>query len=270
MKIAFIGGGVMAEAMISGLLKKGVATPAAIWASDISPARCTLLSERYGVSTTVNNREAAASGETVVLAIKPQTLAEILAELTGKLRPGQLALSIVAGASLAALSRGLNHDWVVRAMPNMPAQIGEGISVWTATGTVTEAQRQTAQAILGALGREMYVPDEKLIDMATAVSGSGPAYIFLIIEALVDGAVRIGLPREMATELVLDTVLGAARFVQQSGRHPAELRNLVTSPGGTTAEGLLRLEEGNLRAVIAQAITAAYERALTLKGAGGR
>jgi len=269
MKIAFIGGGVMAEAMISGLLKNGAADPASIWASDISPDRRTPLSERYGVSTTANNREAAAKGDTIVLAVKPQMLAGVLAELTGKLEPGRLLLSIVAGASLAALSRGLNHGWVVRVMPNMPAQIGEGISVWTATATVTEAQRQTAKTILGALGREIYVADERFIDMATAVSGSGPAYIFLIIEALVDGAVRIGMPREMATELVLHTMLGATRFAQQSGKHPAELRNLVTSPGGTTAEGLLKLEDGRLRAVIAQAIMAAYEKAIALKGASG-
>lgn len=270
MKIAFIGGGVMAEAMISGLLKKGAAAPASIWASDISPARRTLLSERYGVSTTTGNREAAARGETVVLAVKPQTLPEVMAELSGKLEPGRLVFSIVAGASLATLSRGLNHGWVVRVMPNMPAQIGEGISVWTATSAVTDAQRQTAQTILAALGRELYVPDEKFVDMATAVSGSGPAYIFLIIEALVDGAVRIGLPQEMARELVLDTVLGSARFAQQSGKHPAELRNLVTSPGGTTAEGLLKLEEGGLRAAMAQAIMAAYDKAIALKGASGR
>lgn len=270
MKIAFIGGGVMAEAMISGLLQKGAADPASIWASDISPARRTLLSERYGVSTTAGNREAAANGETLVLAVKPQALPEVLAELAGKLEPGRVVLSIVAGASLATLSRGLNHGWVVRVMPNMPAQIGEGISVWTATSAVTEAQRQTAQTILGALGREIYVSDEKFIDMATAVSGSGPAYVFLIIEALVDGAVRIGLPQDMATELVLDTVLGATRFAQQSGKHPAELRNLVTSPGGTTAEGLLKLEEGKLRAVIAAAVMAAYEKAIALKGASGR
>jgi pyrroline-5-carboxylate reductase len=151
-------------------------------------------------------------------------------------------------------------------MPNTPAQIGEGMSVWTASTEVSQGQKEMARAILGALGKEIYVPDEKYLDMATAVSGSGPGYIFLIIEAIVDAAVHIGLPREMAEELVIQTVLGAARLAQETGKHPEELRDMVTSPGGTTAEGLRKLEEGELGALLARAVIAAYEKAKELGG----
>jgi pyrroline-5-carboxylate reductase len=185
-------------------------------------------------------------------------------ELAGSLQPEQLVLSIVAGATLATLARGLSHRTLVRVMPNTPAQIGEGMSVWTATSEVTERQKEMTRSILGALGKEIFVAEEKFIDMATAVSGSGPAYIFLVAEALVDAAVHIGIPRDMATELVLQTILGATRLAQVSGKHLAELRNQVTSPGGTTTEGLLRLEEGGLRALFAHAIISAYEKALNL------
>ena len=270
MKIAFIGGGVMAEAMIRGLLDKELAAPESIAASDINPERCQALEQKYNITTTADNQKALRSAENVILAVKPQALGEVLNELRGKLDPQQLALSIVAGATISAISRGLEHKSVVRAMPNMPAQIGQGISVWTSAEAVDEDKRKVAQSILAALGKEVYVPDEGYIDMATAVSGSGPAYVFLIIEALIDAAVHIGLPRSLAEELVLETVLGSAALAQSWRRHPAELRNMVTSPGGTTAEGLLELEKGGLRAMLDQAIKAGYEKARRLGGEATR
>ncbi len=233
MRIAFIGGGVMGEAMIKGILGQGVARPQDITASDIDPERLSALSQGYGINTSANNRQAMAGSEVVVLAIKPQNLNEVLEGIKGPAKE-QLILSIVAGASIATIAKGLGHNLVVRAMPNTPAQIGEGITVWTASDEVSPGQKEMAQSILGALGKEIYVSDEKYLDIATAVSGSGPAYIFLVIEALVDAAVHIGWPRETAGELVLETVLGAARLAQATGKQPAELRKMVTSPGGTT------------------------------------
>jgi len=264
MKIAFIGSGVMAEAIIQGILDRGLAEAGDIVASDISAERRARLKEKYGIVTNSDNRSSLEKAEVVVLAVKPVSLPEIMKELKGCLQPGQLVISIVAGAKIDRICQGLDHRNVVRAMPNMPAQIGEGMTVWTATGDVNEEDRKKAGAILGALGRELFAGDEKYIDMATAVSGSGPAYVFAIIESLIDAAVHIGLPHEMARELVLQTVLGSTHLVQKSAVHPARLRNMVTSPGGTTAEGLLQLEQGGLRALLARAIIAGYEKAKVL------
>ena len=261
MQLTFIGGGVMAEAMIQGILNQELTSPQSIVASDISAQRCEFLSQRHGVSTVSDNRSALEKAEVIILAIKPQVLGKVMEELKGLFQPAQLVLSIVAGATLTALEQGLNHRVLVRAMPNTPAQIGEGMSVWTATTEVSREQKEMAQSILGALGTVIFVPDEKFIDMATAVSGSGPAYIFLTIESLIDAAVHIGLPQELARELVVQTVSGSAHLVQATGKHPAELKNQVTSPGGTTAEGLLRLEQGGIRALFTQAVIAAHQKA---------
>jgi len=202
--------------------------------------------------------------------VKPQDFPTAARDLRGVLAAGQTVVSIMAGVSLAALHDGLGHQAIIRAMPNTPAQIGEGMTVWTATEAVSASARENAHGILGAMGQELYVTEEKYVDMATAVSGSGPAFVFLVMEAMIDAAVHIGLRREMATEIVLQTVMGSARYAQASGRHPADLRNQVTSPGGTTAEGLLALEEAGVRAAFAQAIIAAYERARELGGAASK
>ncbi len=264
MKIAFIGGGVMGEAILSAILDKRLSPPQAISVSDIDEARRSYLERKYGVAVMSDNRLAVDKGEVVVLAIKPQNLVEVMAELRGQLKPTQLVLSIVAGARINTLCLGLNHRCVVRVMPNTPAQIGQGISVWTATTEVTEQQKEWAASILGAMGKEIYVDDEKYIDMATAVSGSGPAYIFLFVESVIDAAVHIGLPREMAQELVLETLLGSGHFMQRSGKELAELRRMVTSPGGTTAEALLQLERGGFSDLLRQAVSAAYNKAKRL------
>jgi len=264
MKVAFIGGGNMGEAMLSAVLGKGLTTAESISVSDISKSRCQHLEQKYGVAVTSDNRLAIDKSDVVLLAIKPQNLAEVMAELNGQLKPTQLVLSIIAGAGVDTLCRGMNHTCVVRAMPNTPAQIGEGMSVWTATAEVTEQQKGWAGAILGATGKEIYVDEEKYIDMATAVSGSGPAYIFLFVESLVEAAVSIGLPRDMAEELVLQTMLGSAHLVQKSGKRPSELRRMVTSPGGTTEQALLQLQEGEFSDLIMKAVVAAYDKAKRL------
>lgn len=264
MRITLIGGGVMGEAMLRGILDRGLARAGDIIASDISTERCSYLKEKYGIDTAPDNRSAVEKAELVILAVKPVTLPEVMRELNGHLQPSQLVLSIVAGARIDKICQGLDHNKVIRAMPNTPAQIGEGMTLWTATGEVSREDRQKAGSILGALGKEMFSKEENYIDMATAVSGSGPAYVFTVIESLIDGAVQIGLPHQMARELVLQTVSGAAHLAQESGKHAAELRNLVTSPGGTTAEGLFQLEQGGLRALMARAVIAGYEKAKAL------
>jgi pyrroline-5-carboxylate reductase len=264
MKITFIGGGVMGEAMIRGVLNKGLTTPQDICVNDVSDARLASLKKEYRVRVTDDYGTAIKGSNVVVIAIKPQNLAGLMPELEGRFIRGQLILSIIAGAAIATIVRGLGHRSVVRAMPNTPAQIGHGMSVWNASSAVSQRQKGAARSILGALGREIYVPDEKYIDMATAVSGSGPAYIFLVIEALIDAAVHIGLPHEMAKELVLETVVGAGHLAQVTGEPPKVLREKVTSPGGTTAEGISKLEEGGLRELLLRAVTAAYEKAREL------
>lgn len=264
MKITFIGGGNMGGAMLSAILNKGLAVPEEITVNDINEARLEHLKKEFGITVMRGNLQAANRGDVIILAIKPQNLADVMAEMNGGLKPTQLVLSIIAGARINTLHRGLDHNCIVRSMPNTPAQIGEGITVWTATDEVNGQQRVWAGSILGAMGKEIYVDDEKYIDMATAVSGSGPAYIFLLIESLVDAAVNIGLPRDMAHELVLQTLLGSGHFVQSSGKPPSELRRMVTSPGGTTAAALLQFEKGDFPRLINQAVTAAYNRAREL------
>ncbi len=270
MRLAVIGAGVMGEAVIAALLRRGLAQPADITACDVVAQRREHLSQAYGIPIAEQAASAAGGVDLVVLAVKPQEFPAVADELRGRLAAGQTAVSIMAGVSLTALRDGLGHDAIVRAMPNTPAQIGEGMVVWTATEAVGAAAREDVRRTLAALGQELYVAEEKYVDMATAVSGSGPAFVFLMMEAMVDAAVHIGLRREMATAMVLQTVLGSARYAQATGRHPADLRNQVTSPGGTTAEGLLALEEAGLRAAFAQAIIAAYERAKQLGGATTR
>jgi pyrroline-5-carboxylate reductase len=264
LKIAFIGGGNMGEAMLAALLNKGLAKPETLWVSDISETRRQHLKQRYGVAVMNDNPGVAKQGEIVVLTIKPQNLPAVMPELNGKLESEQLVLSIIAGARLNTLQKGINHQCIVRVMPNTPAQIGEGMSVWTATPETTEQQKKWTGAILGAMGKEIYVEGENYIDMATAISGSGPAYLFLFIESLIEAAVHIGFSQNVAQELVLQTVLGSSHFLQKSGRAPAELRRMVTSPGGTTAEALKVFEEGKFNELVKQAITAAYHKARKL------
>lgn len=264
MKIAFIGGGNMGEAMISAILSRGISSPREITVGDISENRRQYLEKEYDVTVTGDIRLAANSGEVLVLAIKPQNSSDVMAELNGSVKTEVLVLSIMAGVKIDTMRRGLNHNLIVRVMPNTPAQIGEGMSVWTATAEVTGQQREWIGSILRAMGKEVYVEDEDYIDKATAVMGSGPAYFFLFVESLVDSAVNIGVSPEIAMELVLQTMLGSGLYIQKSGKTPAELRKMVTSPGGTTAEALYVFEKEGFARIITQAVTAAYDKAKKL------
>jgi len=264
MKIAFVGGGAMGEAILAAVLNRRLSTPQTIWVSDVKDERRQHLKQTYGISVTDNNAEAAAHGDIIVLAIKPQNLPEIMPDLSGQIKPGQLVLSIIAGARIDTLCKGLNHRQVVRVMPNTPAQISEGISVWTATPEVTEAQQEQARTILSTMGREIFVADEGYLDMATAVSGSGPAYFFLFVECLIEAAVRIGFSEDVAQELVLQTMLGSGQLLKKAGKSPTELRRMVTSPGGTTAAALEQFENENFRELVYQAVAAAHRRAQEL------
>ena len=273
--VAFIGGGIMGEAMIRGLITRDIVAPEQIIAADPMAERLDDLRGRYGIRVTVSNAEAAESGQVIVLSIKPQNLGEVMPGIRGHLRRQDLLLSILAGTPIRKLADGVAHAAVVRAMPNTPAQIGQGMTVWTATPEVTPEQRAQAQAILGALGVELFVGDEGYLDMATALSGTGPAYIFMFMEALVDAGVHLGFSRRVSEQLVFQTMRGSLEYAAQSGKHVAELRNQVTSPGGTTAAALYHLEKGGLRTVLSRAIWAAYQRSVELgqgekvKGPGG-
>ncbi len=258
--LAFIGGGTMAEAMIRGLLERHLVPPRRILVTGPRRERRAELAKTFGVHALASNVEAAKEADVVVLSVKPQIIPTVLRELRGKLTADKLVLSIAAGIPLSALTSGLDHAVIVRAMPNTPAQVGKGITVWCATAAVDATHRERARAILGALGEEVFVEDEDLVDMATAVSGTGPTYVFLLMEALVDAAVHLGFSRRVAEQLVLSTVEGSAAFARKSERHLAELRNMVTSPGGTSAAAIYQLEKGGLRTVLSKAVYAAFQR----------
>jgi pyrroline-5-carboxylate reductase len=191
-------------------------------------------------------------------------LAKVGREIGPSLRRGQLVLSVLAGATTTALVGTLGHDQVIRAMPNTPARLGKGVTVWYATPATSEDQRAQAAALLGALGTQIEMDDEKMVAMATAVSGTGPTYVFLVMEALIDAAVHLGFPRHVAHDLVVETLEGSTLFAKQSAMHPAELRNMVTSPGGTSAAALHELESGRLRTVLSEAVWAAFRRTVEL------
>lgn len=267
--LSFIGSGTMAEAIIAGLLNQKLIEAEQIIAAGPRPERGEQLAACYGVRWTTDNEEAAEEGQIVVLSVKPQVLKSVIPQVRGHLRRQDLGLSIIAGAPLRTLADGMAHASFVRAMPNTPGQIGQGITVWTATKEVTPVCLERARAILGALGEEIFVEDEDYLDMATALSGTGPAYVFLFMEALVDAGVHLGFSRRVATQLVMQTMKGAVAYAQQSDLHVAELRNQVTSPGGTSAEALYQLEKGGLRTVVSKAIWAAYQRSIAL-GRGRR
>ncbi len=261
--VAFIGAGAMGAAMIGGLAGGNDIDPGRVIASDRNEDRLALV-RQFGVRTTLCNREAAREADVVVLAVKPQVLPAVLSELQGGIRQDALTLSIVAGASIGTIASLLRHRAIVRTMPNTPAQVGEGMTVWTATPEVSAEQRAQAGTIVGSLGRQLFVDDERFLDIATAISGTGPAYVFLMMEALIDAAVHLGFSRSDARELVVQTIRGAAIYAEHQPVHPAELRNRVTSPGGTTAEALYQLEKGSFRTIMSKAVVAAFRRSVAL------
>lgn len=271
-RIAFIGSGVMGEAMIKALLNRELVMREQIVASDPHIERCEELRQRYSVRVTTDNVMAVHGADVVVLSVKPQVMPRVMSELA-RANDGiqqSLIVSIAAGVKLQTLIEGLQNPHVVRAMPNTPSQIGMGMTVWTAAPSVTEPQIAQARTLLGAFGDEMYVEDERFLDMATALNGTGPAYVFMFMESLIDVGVHMGLSRRDAERLVLQTMRGAVEYATQSKLHPAELRNQVTSPGGTSAEAIYHLEKGGLRTVIADGVWAAYRRSLELGEANSK
>jgi pyrroline-5-carboxylate reductase len=265
-KISFVGSGAMAEAMISGLVRNKLADPESIFCSDPREVRLTELAQLYNIQTTTKNIEAVTDADVIVLSIKPQVLQRVQKELNSHLRPDALVLSIVAGAPIRKISAGLDHLVVVRSMPNTPAQIGQGITVWTAAKSVSVHQLKMARQILSALGEEIFLEDEYYLDMATALSGTGPAYVFLFMEAMVDAGVHLGFERHIAEKLVAQTVRGSVDYFTKRDDpvHLARLRNQVTSPGGTSATALYYLEKAGFRTAISRAIWGAYERSREL------
>lgn len=264
MRVGIIGAGVMAEAMIAGLVADRAVRPEQLVASHPRRERRETLAERHGIRAVGSNREALAGSEVVVLAVKPQMLTRVMRELRGRLEPEQVVVSIVAGATIRTLVDGLQHAAVVRVMPNTPSQIRRGMSVWAPSEACTSRQRDLARAALRALGDERQVADEGFVAMATALSGTGPTYLFAVMEALIDAGVHLGFPRELAHDLVVATLVGSAEYAQQSDLHPAQLRNAVTSPGGTSAAAIYELEKGRIRTVFSDAVWAAYRRTLEL------
>ena len=264
MKLAFIGGGTMAEAILRGVLDAQVAAPTDVAIGEPRPERRQFLSSEFGVQAHQGNLDAVKEADLLILAIKPQDLPVIFQELGERLRPEQAVVSIIAGAKMSTLSKGLSHESIIRVMPNTPAQIGQGMSMWTCSPQVSEQQRDFTRSIVSTVGKEIYVDDEKYMDMATALSASGPAYVFMIIEALIDAGVYVGLPRDMARTMALQTVYGSTQMVMETGRHPADLKDMVVSPGGTTAEGLQVLERAGVPAAIVDAVNAAFQKSIKL------
>ena len=264
MRVGIVGAGVMAEAIIAGLVADRAVEAGTLIASHPRRDRRDILAERHGIRPVASNREAVSGAEVIVLAVKPQMLGRVMRELRGELSADQVVVSIVAGATIRTLVDGLQHAAVVRAMPNTPSQIRRGISVWSPSEACTARQRDLARGVLRALGDEREVADETFVAMATALSGTGPTYLFSVMEALIDAGVHLGFPRELAHDLVVETLIGSAEFAQRSELHPAQLRNAVTSPGGTSAAAIYELEKGRIRTVLSDAVWAAYRRTLEL------
>lgn len=266
-KIAFIGSGAMGEAIIKGILARGLVTASQITASDPVAARRDFMVGEYGITMTADNEAAVAGATVVILSVKPQVLDLVSPGLTGKIDKDALVLSIIAGTSIGSLQQMLAHQRIVRTMPNTPAMINMGVNVWMAADSVSDEQCDDTQLILGALGEEIRVHKESYIDMQTGLGGSGPGFVYLIIEAMIDAGVQMGFSRADSQTIVLQTISGSVEMVKQTGLHPAELRNRVTSPGGTTAAGIYALEEGGLRTTLTNAVLAAYEKSCALGAA---
>ncbi len=263
-KIGIIGAGNMAGAMIGALLRNNEVNPEQITASDPSLKQREIVAGKYAVMITAENEEAVKSADIVILSVKPQMLPAVLSELKGKIPSDGLVFSIVAGMPIATIQKGLSHKAVIRSMPNTPAQISAGMTVWTGSEDVSDSQRAEARVILEAMGKELYVKQEDSLNMATAVSGTGPTYVFLLAEALVDAAVHLGFSRRDARLIVLETIKGSVEFALQSDLHLAQLRNMVTSPGGTSAEAIYQLEKGGMRTLLSKAVWAAYQKSQLL------
>ncbi len=269
-RVSFIGGGNMAEAIISSIISNGLIDPKNLLVSEPVESRREHLSVAYNISSYSDTKKLlldineSKTPTVIVIAVKPQQLHQVTRELNSIVSKEHVILSIVAGVSIDTLTQSLGHDAIIRVMPNTPAQIGKGMSVWVVTESVSDIYIDFAREMLQALGSEILVDDEKYIDMATALSGSGPAYVFMFLEAMIDAGVYIGLSRDISSKLAIQTVLGSIELVDQTNKQPSDLRAMVTSPGGTTAEAVLVLEEEGFRSAILNAVIAAYNKAVLL------
>ncbi len=259
-RLAIIGAGRMGEALLGGLLRVGWATPEQLHCTVRNPDHARVLAETYGVRADTDSASAAAGADTVLLAVKPQNLREVLATIRDKVHTGQVVISVAAGVPTTRIEEQLPEGVpVVRVMSNTPVQVDEAMSV-VAPGTHARAEHAAvAEEILGSVGRVIRLPEEQL-DAVTALSGSGPAYIYLLVESMIDGAILQGLPRDVATELITQTLAGSAKMLRDTGRHPVELREEVTSPGGVTISAIRVLEEAGVRAALLNAVEAARDR----------
>jgi pyrroline-5-carboxylate reductase len=261
---ALIGAGNMAEALVTGMLKADLVRPEQVFATDIEPKRLAYLQDRYHIRTGRNNGEAAAWGEVVILCVEPQVLDDVLREIAQSVNPRCLIISVAAGYPIVRVAGRLRPGQrIIRAMPNTPSTVLEGVTALAYGAGVSEEEQRLAHAVFGSVGKVVEV-EERLMDAVTGLSGSGPAYVYLMIEALADGGVKAGLSRSVAELLAIQTVLGAARMVIESGEHPGQLKNRVASPGGTTIAGLHKLEEGRLRATLIAAVETATKRSQEL------
>lgn len=263
-RIGIIGTGKMGEALISGLMKSKLADETSLRTSDTVPQRREYISKKYGISCVPDNKQVAANSNIVILAIQPKDMKAVLDSIRDTLTPKHILISIAAGVSIEYISKTLQKNTpLIRAMPNNPCMIGEGMIALAPTSNVSEESLQTAREIFNSIGRTMVI-DERYFDAITGLSGSGPAYVYLVIEALADGGVKAGIPKDVAIELAAQTVLGSARMVLETHEHPAKLRDMVATPGGTTISGLMELEEGKVRAAFMRAVEKATQRAKEL------
>ena len=270
-KIGFVGGGLMAEALIKGILQAGLVTADRVMAADPVPARCDLLHERYGIAMFSDAKEMLGDCDIVILAVKPQVMGDVLDSLVSEINSRHLVISIAAGVTISFIEGNLAGTAcrVVRVMPNTPAIVQEAASALSGGVRATAADIETAQSIFNAIG-ESVVVDEVYLDAVTGLSGSGPAYVFSFLEALIDAGVKVGLARPIAEKLAMQTVKGSVKLAMDTGDHPAQLRAMVTSPGGTTIAGLHVLERAGMQGIIMDAVDAATERSRQLGSAGGK
>jgi len=264
LSIGFLGAGKMATALAKGFIGAGLVTPKEVIASDINEAACAAFAKDTGAKTTTSNLEVAKFASVLILAVKPDQVAGALSEVRGNVAEKHLIVSIAAGVTLARLEAGLSPGArVIRVMPNTPALVGSSASAFAPGKSATGADAEIATKLFSSVGVAFQVK-ESLLDAVTGLSGSGPAYVYLFIEALSDGGVAAGLPRDIATKLAAQTVLGAAKMVLETGQHPGALKDMVTSPGGTTIEGLHELEKGKLRGTVMSAVRAATDKSKKL------
>lgn len=263
-KLAVIGAGMMGSAIVSGIVSKSVADPKSIFISDPDTEKLQALCGRLGTNAAASNAEAVKDADAVLIAVKPQFLDDAAASFKNSIKPDALIMTIVAGVPVSYYLNTLERSHVIRIMPNTPAQVGEGVCGWFAAADVAADQKALCEQILSALGIQFEVKRESDLNLVTAVSGSGPAYVYLFIESMIDASVQLGLPRPLSEKIVLQTVLGSAEYMKQTGKHPVILKNEVTSPGGTTAAALAMMEKDGLRTAVTEGMIACLQKTVEL------